>query len=98
MPTAQRLALADRIRLIPAGAPAIVEDNAGLLRPGALDPVRMPVLLIEGGSSPPVIAAIQSGLAGRLPQARRAVVVGAGHMLPITHPHQVAEEIRRFLT
>ena len=32
-------------------------------------------------------------LAARLPDVGRARVPGAGHMLPITHPHQVAELI-----
>jgi pimeloyl-ACP methyl ester carboxylesterase len=33
----------------------------------------------------------------RLPDARRVSVDGAGHMVPITHPAEVAEAIRDFL-
>ncbi len=46
-----------------------------------------------GEDSPPVIPAIADALAARLPDVGRARVPGAGHMLPITHPRQVAELI-----
>ena len=48
------------------------------------------MLLISGAESPPVIHAIADALAGRLPDVGRANVPGAGHMLPITHPDEVA--------
>ena len=56
----------------------------------ALEAIDAPVLLISGAESPPVIHAIAGALAGRLPDVGRANVPGAGHMLPITHPDEVA--------
>ncbi len=91
IPEAQRQYLIDRIHLIPAGAPAIEEDRAGLLRPGRLEALGMPVHLIEGAASPKVIGAIQGELSRRIQGATRDIVEGAGHMLPITHPDAVAD-------
>lgn len=90
LPASQRDYLAARIHLIPATNPTLDEDAAGLLAWGRLEGLGLPVLLVEGAASPPVIAAIQTELARRLPQVTRAVVPGAGHMAPITHPAEVA--------
>lgn len=92
---AQRAALAARIHLIPAGAPTLHDDRAGILAPGRLEGLTVPVDLLEGAESPAVIDAIHSVLAARLPRAERHSVAGAGHMLPITHPAEVAAILRR---
>lgn len=97
LPARQRAAIASRIHLIPAANPALHDDNAGLLVPGRLDRAAMPVLLLEGADSPPVIAAINAALARRLPAARRETIPGASHMGPITHAGAVAGAIRRHL-
>ena len=91
MPSAQRSYMIDRIWVVPASAPALEEDSARLLP--RLGQLTCPVLLIEGETSPPVIAEIQSALAAAIPQARRAVIAGAGHMAPVTHPADVAGAI-----
>jgi pimeloyl-ACP methyl ester carboxylesterase len=90
LPAFQRDDLAARIHLIPATERTLEDDAAGLLAWGRLESVGVPVLLLEGATSPPVIAAIQTELQRRLPQVTRAVVPGAGHMAPITHPPAVA--------
>lgn len=97
LPPAQREAMAARIHLVKAGGAQIYGDAAGLMAPGRLQSVRQSVLLIEGGASPVYIAAINDGLMRRLPRARRAVVAGAGHMAPITHPAEVAALARDHL-
>lgn len=97
LPEGQRQALAQRIHLIEAGAPAILGDGAGMLASGALERITVPVLLIEGGASPEYIDAINTGLARRIPDTERAVVEGAGHMAPLTHAAAVAGHLRRFL-
>lgn len=97
IPEAQRQAMIDRIQLISAGAPVTNHDVHGQAAPGALEAVRQPVLLIEGALSPPIIAAVHRVLDARLPNSRRVVVAGAGHMVPITHPRAVAGEIQAFL-
>ncbi len=97
MPEEQRAQAARRMPLIAASAPALYEDRAGLLQPGRLEALQRPCLLLEGADSPPEIGAISHALAARLPDARRSIVAGAAHMLPITHPRECAREIGRFL-
>ena len=97
MPAAQQNALAARIHLIEAGAPAIYGDCAGILSGGKLSGITCPVLLIRGGDSPAAIAAINDGMARRIPQAKQVAIAGAGHMAPITHPTEVAQSVRAFL-
>ena len=81
--------IVDRIHLIPAGAPAIEGDNFGLLTSGRIEALTIPVTLIAGANSQPVIAAIHAALATRIPQARRVTIPDAGHMVPLTHPEAV---------
>jgi pimeloyl-ACP methyl ester carboxylesterase len=90
LPDRARAAMVRRIPLIPAGAPAIEDDNAGLLASGLLTRLTCPVTLIRGADSPPVIAAIHARLAALIPGATDHVIPGAGHMVPITHPRAVA--------
>lgn len=85
------------MQAITTGEPAIYEDTAGLLRPGGLDSVDLPVLLVEGALSPDPIRWVNDGLARRLPRAERAVIEGADHMAPLTHPAAVAGRIGAFL-
>ena len=95
---ASRQAMIDQIHLIGAQNPALREDVGGMLAPGVLEAVQVPTLLIEGGASPEEVGMIQDGLERRLPNTRRKIVDGAGHMVPITHAKEVAAEIRNFLT
>lgn len=85
-----RAYMADRIHLIAAGMPALADDNFGILDAGELESLALPVMIIIGAESPPVIRAIAEALATRLPDVGLAEVPGAGHMLPITHAAQVA--------
>lgn len=97
MPEAARRKMAAQMPLIVAADPALIEDAGGMLASGALTRIAAPALLMEGARSPAIIAAINAGLAARLPDARRAVIAGAGHMGPITHPGRVAAAVRGFL-
>ncbi len=96
-PESQRRYITERIHLIDAPAPALNEDRAGMLAPGRLEGLRAPVLLLRGDRSPEVVEAIGTQLSRRLPDAEQAVIAGAGHMLPITHPADCAARIAAFL-
>lgn len=89
--------LAARIDRIGEENGVTMNDVARLGAPERLVAVRQPVLLIEGSASPPIVHAVQAALADRLPDARRVMVMGAGHMAPLTHPQNVATEIALFL-
>ncbi len=94
---AQQQYMLDRIHFILGQDASLRRDTGGLLRYMGLESLGVPVLLVEGGGSPPVIDAIMGELARRLPMAERLVVPGAGHMVPITHPEAVAAAIRKHL-
>jgi len=89
--------LASQIGQIGEESGVTMDDVAGLGAPGRLEAVHQPVLLIEGSASPPIVRAVQGKLAARLPDMRRVIVMGAGHMAPLTHPDNVAREIAAFL-
>lgn len=97
LPERQRSYITARIHHIAAQGPVLLDDAAGLLRPGGLEGLAMPVLLVEGADSPPIIDAVQGALAARLPRVRRLSVPGAGHMVPITHPDAVAAAVQAHL-
>ena len=97
MPAAHQDYIAARIALIEAQNPALNADAAGMLAYGRLEAVGGPGLLVQGEHSPPIIEAINSELARRLPQVSRATVAGAGHMLPVTHAADCAALVRGFL-
>ena len=87
----------DRIHFIVAQNPVLLEDAAGLLRYMGLESLGIPVLLIDGALSPPIINAVQTELMRRLPMARRLTVPGAGHMVSITHPTAFAPVVQAHL-
>ncbi|MFN3937302.1 MAG: alpha/beta fold hydrolase [Gemmobacter sp.] len=97
LPEPQRRYIIDRIHVIPSVNDVLFDDRPGLLTPGRLEGLPIPVLLIEGQQSPPVIAAIMAALHTRLPQSRRLAVPGATHMVPITHAEVIAPAVRAHL-
>jgi pimeloyl-ACP methyl ester carboxylesterase len=78
--------------------PCLLQDTAGLLRPGRMEGIICPTLLIRGQNTEPVIAAIHATLARRIPDTVETVIEGAGHMVPISHPVPVAALIREHVT
>jgi lipase len=55
--------------------------------------VACPVLLIEGGASPPVIGQILDTLEAGLADVRRVRIEGAGHMVPMSHAAEVGDAV-----
>lgn len=97
LPARQQQYMIDRIHFIVAQNPTLLDDTAGLLRYMGLESIGVPVLLVEGSSSPAIVGAVQTALARRLPQVTRLVVPGAGHMVPISHPDVVAQAVMAHL-
>ncbi|MCD9149565.1 alpha/beta fold hydrolase [Pseudophaeobacter flagellatus] len=91
-----RAAMIRAMAVVPKSYETLYLDNKGVLKPSALAAVSMPVLLLSGADSQPVMPLINAGLARRLPQAQSVVVPETGHMLPITHPVATADLLRRF--
>ena len=55
----------------------------------AYERIAVPTLVLRGSESPRPTRRIAALVAEILPNARLATIVGAGHMLPLTHPEAV---------
>lgn len=86
--------LIQRIHLVVAGGAAIEEDADGITSAARLGALNIPVTLIRGGRTQPVIKAVHDTLVARIPQATDHVVAEAGHMIALTHVPQIAGIIR----
>ena len=73
--------------------PANFEDPGRICRPGGIEAIDAPVMLIHGDQSPPISARVCEALAARMADVGTACVPGAGHMLPLTHTRQVTDLI-----
>lgn len=96
LPERTRAAMMRGVHVVPAVEDVLFQDQKGLLNPGVLDSATMPVLILSGSRTHPVMLAIGQGLRQRLPNASCAVVEGAGHMVPISHPQDTARLVRQF--
>ena len=67
--------------------------NRWTLPPTAAAQLEAPVLLVQGGASPPPVHRLISHLAGLIPHATIATIAGADHLLPLTRPAQLARTI-----
>lgn len=83
----------DRIEMITAGHTLLMQDHPGLLRPGRLEGLEMPVTFVDGGASHPVMADIISELGDRIADAEWVTVPEARHMVPVSHPEMLAEAV-----
>jgi pimeloyl-ACP methyl ester carboxylesterase len=95
-PAAQR-DMAARMPFIMGTLPSLWEDCHGMLAPGQIERLTMPVTFLRGADSVPIMGQIHAGLQARLPDWRETVVDGAGHMLVATHPATVAQTIAQRL-
>lgn len=96
MPETARAGMVRGIHLVSEVENELIMDSKGLLRPVRIAHANMPVLLLHGALTHPVMVAINSGLKSRLPMAESAVIEGAGHMAPISHPTETGALIEAF--
>lgn len=96
LPEKTRAAMTRGVHVVPAVDDVLFRDQKGVLNAGVLDRANMPILIVTGAETHPVVPAIGEGLCRRLPNARTEVVSGGGHMVPITHPQHVASVVQRF--
>ena len=97
IPQKQKDYLMSRIPLVKAGDTLLFDDRTDLLRAGRIEGLDMPVTIIDGGDSHPVIEKIVVAIGDRIPDVEWITVPGAGHMVPITHPGAVAGAVRNRL-
>jgi pimeloyl-ACP methyl ester carboxylesterase len=88
----------DATRALFAATPAQVRDDAGAamrlmdLR-AALEPVALPAVVLLGRRDRLITNGLTREIAARIPGARVAELAGAGHMLPMERPAEVAAAI-----
>jgi len=89
-------ALPDRAQAAMVRAIPGVIDTKDVLQNDALDllerlgKITAPTHLVQGGRSPGIMRAIQTGLAKRLPNCTATTLPELGHMGPLTHADQIA--------
>jgi pimeloyl-ACP methyl ester carboxylesterase len=86
-------AMAKGMPFVVGTEPSLWQDCHALLRPGGLETLDMPVTLVRGSKTVPIITDVHAGLSARIPQAQEIVVPKAAHMLVLTHPDAVAQAI-----
>ncbi|MBG0566720.1 alpha/beta fold hydrolase [Actinoplanes aureus] len=64
--------------------------------PAALAHLRPPVLLVQGGASPPPVHRLIAHLAGLIPGSTIATIADANHLLPLTDPTELGRVIDDF--
>lgn len=69
----------------------------GFDRRHSLPGLHVPVLLVAGERDRQAPAAVMQRMAARLPDARCVVLAGAGHLLPLERPDELATLVRDFL-
>lgn len=96
-PQGRRSYIIERIALITPQSGFLEVDGAGLLLPGRLEAIKVPVMILRGAESPPVVAEVSAALAARISDVREVVVAGARHMVPISHPAETAAAVQALL-
>lgn len=98
LPAKTKVYMIERIHIIVGQNPVLLDDAAGLLRYMGLESLGIPVLLIAGAQSPPIVQAVHGELLRRLPMAVQQVVPDAGHMVPISHAVAVGAAVQAHLS
>lgn len=87
-----RAAMTRAIHVVPDTTAFLFEDTAGMVP--RLPRATMPTLVVRGSSTDRIVEVTNAGLVRRMPNAREAVMEGAGHMAPVTHPAEMAALLR----
>jgi pimeloyl-ACP methyl ester carboxylesterase len=59
--------------------------------------IAVPTLVLSGGRSPKPAIRVAECVAAAIPGARRMIIEGAGHMLPLTHAGTVADAVSAYV-
>lgn len=90
MPERSRMAMARAIHVVPSTYALLYDDTDGILAPGVLARLKMPVTLVRGALTHEAVRATLNGLHSRIPGSVVEVIPDAGHMAPISHPQAMA--------
>jgi lipase len=93
LPEERKTYLTARIHLVLLGRASIIDRNASRLTLDDMAGITTPTVLINGDKSPAVMGHIVRQLAQTMPNATAHTIAGAGHMVPLSHPAEVARLI-----
>ena len=85
------------LRLPGTLASYVTEARRGRPRELAPEKIAVPALVVHGSDDRLVPVSVGTDLARRLPRAEELIVPRGSHMLPVTHPDLLAQQIDDFL-
>jgi pimeloyl-ACP methyl ester carboxylesterase len=94
IPESRRAALVTAVRAVKAEWHSAFNEPTPLQAFSAID---VPALLLTGTASTAAARAVAHLVGSVLPRVRVEEIDGAGHMAPVTHPHEINARIERFL-
>ena len=97
LPPPVQAVMAAQMRLVAATVDGLFHDSGRMMAPGRLEGFSAPVLIVLGSDTTPIFQAVARGLVARLPRAEVAVIAGAGHMAPISHPEGTGAAIHGWM-
>lgn len=93
LPAAAQAGLIQQIPVVDACKPGDETSPEDIATINLLPRLTMPVKVIFGSQTLPIVKQAMQGLSTRLPEAALVEIAGAGHMVPLTHGNEVAAEI-----
>ncbi len=93
LPAAAQAGLIQQIPVVDACKPGEETSPEDIATIDLLPRLTMPVKVIFGSQTLPIVKQVMQGLSARLPDAEMVEIAGAGHMVPLTHSSKVAAEI-----
>ena len=93
LPPPAQAGLIQQIPVVDACKPGDETSPEDIATIDLLPRLTMQVKVIFGSQTLPVVKQVMHGISARLPNAEMVEIVGAGHMVPLTHGSKVAAEI-----
>lgn len=94
LPTPAQAGLSQQIPVVDAFKPGDETGREEQETLALLDNISMPVTVIDGEKTMPVLKQVLAGLKARLPHAQVVEIESASHMVPLTHVAKVAEHLQ----
>ena len=98
LPLPAKQGLTQQIPVVEAFKPGDETASEDMETLALLERLSMPLSIIYGDNTMPVLKQVVQGLKARLPHAEVVEVKRASHMLPLTHANDVTEQLRSLWT
>ena len=89
--------MVDRINIVAATNESLLNDNAGLAEQGKLENILCPTLIVEAENTVAIMRNIAAELERRIPDAKRVIIKGSAHMVPMSHANELSMHIAEVL-